>query len=217
MERQFPTEEFFSKLLSETEIQFKKSPIYHKQIKLGKEWNYSVCGTPIVKGSGIFFGINWGGEDGYKPQTQIPDGKGIIKYPFIRKCKPLLEKYIGLDFTSINFNYTNFCFFRSPKEKDLMLEDYELSLPLFEKYIRYIKPPWILSIGGTNFKILDRLGLLKNIQRHFDNQKKFKGHSAHLWDYNIFSVPHPNAQLTSESRNTIWLKVAKEIRNIIDV
>lgn len=205
---------FFAELIADTNEKFRESSIYHKQKTLNKKWNYAICATPITKDSGVIFGINWGGEDGYEAQTTMPTGQGITKYHFIQQSRQFLEKHWGLDITSVNFNYTNLCFFRSPSEKYLLKKDYELSLPLFEKYIRYINPPWLLSIGSSNLKVLDHFGLLKNIHRHFDNQNKFKGHSAQLWDYNIFSVPHPSAHLTNEARQTIWTKVTTEMKKI---
>jgi hypothetical protein len=212
MNDNLPADVFFSELLTDTDKQFKKSPIYQKQLTLGNEWNYSICATPISKGNGIIFGINWGGSGNFLPQTVMPTGDDIADYHFIKQSRQFLEKHWQLDISNINFNYTNLCFFRTPKEKELSSDDYKLSLPLFEKYVRYINPPWLLSIGGTNLKVLSGLGLLKNIQYQFDNEKKFRGYSAQLWDYNIFSVPHPTARLTTEARNTIWTKVTEEMK-----
>jgi len=206
-----PTE-FFDELLCDTDRQFKQSPIYQKQLRRGKQWNYSICATPISKGNGVVFGINWGGSDNFEPQTVMPVDEEISEYRFIKQSRQNLENHWGLDIESINFNYSNLCFFRTPKGKDLSADDFKLSLPLFEKYIRYINPRWILSIGGTNIKVLDSFGALKNIKQHFDNQDKFKGHSGQLWDWNIYSVPHPSARLTSEARQTIWTKVTEEMK-----
>ncbi|HEY8388647.1 MAG TPA: hypothetical protein VIK74_08590, partial [Parasegetibacter sp.] len=122
----------------------------------------SICATPISKDSGIIFGINWGGSGNFLPQTVMPKGNDIADYHFIKQSRQFLEKHWQLDVLNINFNYTNLCFFRTPKEKDLTSDDYKLSLPLFEKYVRYINPPWLLSIGGTNIKVLNNLGMLKN-------------------------------------------------------
>jgi hypothetical protein len=202
---------FFAELLDDTERKYKQSPVYQKQLTLDKQWNYAVCATPIAKRKGVIFGINWGGTDNF-PQTVMPTGGDISDYNFIKQSRQFLEKNWGLDIEKINFNYTNLCFFRTPKAKDLSDEDYKLSLPLFEKYIRYINPPWILSIGGTNFKMLGISGALKNVRQHFDKQGKFKGYSGQLWDWNIFSVPHPSAWLTSDARQTIWDKVTAEMK-----
>lgn len=205
---------FFNELLRETKEQFEKSPVFEKQIRENKLWNYAVCATPIIKNQGVVFGINWGGEG--RAQTEMPSGKGITEYHFIKHTREFLEKYWKLDFEQINFNYTNLCFFRTAKEKDLVEKDYELSLPLFEKYVRYINPPWLLSIGGKNMKVLDKHNKLEHIDRHFDNENKFKGHSAKLWGYDVFSVPHPSAEgITKESRHIIWEKVTESKNKLL--
>lgn len=204
--------EFFYHLLAETKGQFEKSQVFRKQTMLGRKWNYSICATPIQKEKGVIFGINWGAPREFEPQTAMPTGEKILPNRFLQQSKLLLENNLGLKIQSVNFNYTNLCFFRSPKADDLTRADFELSLPLFEKYIRFINPPWLLSIGGTNLKVLNRFGALSNIRRHFDNQNKFKGHSGKLWEYDIFSVPHPSARLTKESRQTIWTSVTQEMK-----
>jgi hypothetical protein len=169
-----PDNIFFSELLIDTDEQFKKSTIYQKQLSLGEQWNYSICATPISKGNGVIFGINWGGSGDFTAGTVMPTGDDIAGYHFIKQSKTFLEKHWQIDISKINFNYTNLCFFRTPKEKDLSFDDYKLSWPLFEKYVDYINPPWLLSIGVTNLKVLNSLNLLKNIQYQFDNEKKIQ-------------------------------------------
>lgn len=142
----------------------------------------------------------------------MPSGKDISNYDFIKRSRQLFEKYWGLDITIPNFNYTNLCSFRSPREDILVDDDYVLSIPLFKKYINYINPPWILSIGVKNINVLKKLGYLENIIPHFDKQKKFKGHSGKLWAWNLFSIPHPNARISPEARQTIWEHITAEKR-----
>src|SRR5690606_12989606 len=95
-----------------------------------------------------------------------------------------------------------------------MKADYQNSLPLFEKYIRYINPPWLLSVGVTNIAKLNSLGVLKEIRQHFDDQKKFSGFSGQLWDWHLFAVPHPGARLTNNSRFRIWERVTEEMKRV---
>lgn len=204
-------QQFFEELLSDTKEAFEKSAICKKQKEIGKQWNYAVCATPIQKEKGILFGINWGGSENFQPQSVMPTGEGIINYHFIKQSRKSLES-LGLDFSILDFNYSNLCSFRTPKERLLELKDYELSIPLFKKYVSHIDPPWMLSIGGKNMKVLDKFGLLSNIERHYDNQNKFRGHSAKLWDWTVYSVPHSSAHLTSESRMVIWNKIINEIK-----
>jgi hypothetical protein len=96
-------------LLRETNEQFKQSPVYQKQHKQNKQLNYSVCATPIFKKKPVLFGINWGGSDIFESQDVTTQFDDITKYPFIKRSQKYLEQ-LGLNFSEINFNYTNLCF-----------------------------------------------------------------------------------------------------------
>jgi len=202
--------EFLSALLSETKEQFKKSPVYEKQYKQKKEANYSVCATPILKHAPVLFGINWGGSDIFESQEVTTQFDDITKYPFIKRSQKYLEQ-LGLSFSEINFNYTNLCFFRSRKAIELEEGDYRLSIPLFEKYVNYINPKWILSIGYKNYEILNKLGFLKSVNIHTDKVSKAQAYSAKLWDRDIYFAPHPNAHFSNEKRNAIWAIITTEL------
>jgi hypothetical protein len=108
-------------------------------------------------------------------------------------------------------------FFRSQKVIELEEHDYRLSIPLFEKYVRYINPNWMLSIGITNFKILDNFELLRNIKPHFGQKGKVIGYSANLWGWNVCFVPHPNAKFTNEARNAIWAIITTELNRKLGI
>lgn len=207
------TDQFFQELLHETQIAFFNSPIYYSQKELGKQWSYSVCGTPIQTGKGILLGINWGADGIHNPQSAIPDGKDIITYKFIERSKDYLLNYLNVNPARINFNYANLCFFRSPKESDLTKRDYELSLPLFKQYVEFIQPPWIFSLGSSNSKWLQQLKKLKKTIEFPDNEGKFKGITGTLWKFPYFSVPHPNARVKSKSREEIWESIGKQFNS----
>lgn len=195
---------FFQNLLFDTEMAFKKSPVFHKQQKNGEHWNYSICGTHLQKSRGILLGINWGCSGNHDAQFEIPNGRDIVTYNFIQRSKPFLEKYLLLDFDNINFNYTNLCFFRTPRIEYLTPEDYEISLPLFQQYTEYINPIWIVSLGNSNTNILSKLGQLSDIKEYYVNEGKHKSVKAKLWGYDYYSVPHPNARVKAKSRNELW-------------
>jgi hypothetical protein len=204
-------EHFFIQLLKETKSKFVKSPIYTKQTELGRQWNYSVCGTPIQKNKQILLGINWGVDGDHEAQKELPHGRDIQHYNFIQRSQPFLEKYLAISLNAVNFNYTNLCFFRSPNASYLSLEDYQNSLPLFKLFADLILPPWIFSLGNSNYQILEQLGQLTNIKKYFDSEKKYYGVTGKLWSYDFYSVPHPNARVKSKSRNEIWELIGKHI------
>jgi hypothetical protein len=203
-------EQFLQQLLTDTKEKFIGSPVFAEQQQLGRQWNYSACGTPIQVGKGILLGINWGVSGDHQPQTEMPDGKDIPTYNFIHRSRQFLETYLRMDFDTMNFNYTNLCFFRTPKEVFLRPRDYENSLPLFKQFVEFVKPNWIFSLSNNNSKILSQYGQLTSCTDFYDNEQKHKGVKANLWGHPYFSVPHPNARVKTKSRNEIWERIGEQ-------
>ena len=201
---------FFESLLNETKEAFHRSPIFERQEKEGKKWSYSVCGTPIQIGKGIIFGINWGVDGEHQPQTKMQDGSDIDTYKFVERSRWYLKEYFLLDINDISFNYTNLCFFRSPGSKDLTDLDYKLSLPLFERYVKFIDPEWILSLGSGSSQILLNNGLLKGDNLFKEGKAKFKASAEKLWGYDFYAVPHPNARVKNDLRKELWAWIGQE-------
>jgi hypothetical protein len=201
--------QFLQRILADTKEMFLDSPVFAQQQQLGRQWNYSACGTPIQVGKGILLGINWGVSGDHKPQIEMPDGKDIPTYNFIHRSRRFLESYLLLDFETMNFNYTNLCFFRTPNENILRPKDYENSLPLFTKFVEFVKPQWIFSLSSKNSKILSQFGQLTDSMDFYDSEQKHKGVKAKLWGYPYFSVPHPNARVKTKSRNEIWERIGE--------
>ena len=192
-------------LLHQVGNQFKQSDIITKQTKGINEWNYALCATPIQKNMGLLLGINWGGKDKFYPiSDDVPTGEDIKEYPFIKRCKGYLQKYLEVDLEKINFNYSNFCFFRSPKVSDLSNNDFSLCKPILKEYINYINPPWILSLGVT---IVDHLPKDINIKPFKTEHKNILGYKGNLFGYNYFILPHPNYPLHNTYRDEIWEEV----------
>lgn len=203
-------EQFLQDLLAYTEEMFLNSPVYATQKQSGCQWSYSVCNTPIQRGKGILLGINWGVSGYHVPQTKMPDGKEITTYNFIYRSREFLERYLLLDFDTLNFNYTNLCFFRTPKESSLHKKDYENSLALFRKFVEFVEPKWIFSLSSNNNKILSQFGHLTDSTDFYDSDNKYKGVKANLWGHSYFSVPHPNARVKAKSRNEIWELIGEQ-------
>lgn len=214
MDNDNPENKFFFELLQETHSKFLESPVYLKQQQENKKWNYSVCGTPIQKNKGILFGINWGADSDHPAQSDMPNGEDVKEYRFMQRSKDYLQNGWISSIETPSYNYTNFCFFRTPRASDLVYDDYLLSSGLFEKYVRFINPPWLLAIGTTSFYKLEDLGILTEIKAFAHG--KARGYAARLWDWNLFAVPHPVARLSNESRKAIWDQVTQELRSRID-
>lgn len=203
-------EEFTAFLLKETEIAYEQSDIKSKSLY------YSVAGTPIIKNKGVLIGLNWGGGGKNDMNSYTPQDLNKLSesrpndYRFIISLFPFLQEYEKLN--SINdINYSNLCFFRSPKVSDLSPHDWELSGKLFESYINYIQPPWILftSIGRKPISILrnqDDIDIKE--QKDFNQGNKtftaYKGLYRQL--FKLFTVPYPYQAggISDNTRRQIW-------------
>jgi hypothetical protein len=187
---------------------------YQKQTRL--KWGISVCGTPIQVGEGMILGINWGGggpsdEYAYESQYKMPTRSEFqhdLKngdYGFLIRSRNNLKEYLKLDIESGKFNYTNLCLFRSPGQKDLLMEDYESCFKTFKFLVREISPLWIISLGTANIERLKALDLTFSPQMKFSGRAK--GCTGKLLDRSFYCVPHPNAHLSKSDRDSVWQDV----------
>jgi hypothetical protein len=199
---------FFESLLEETNKVYQNSPIKKRQDKLEKNWNYAICDTPIQKNTGIIFGLNWGG-DNHKPQSEYPVKEKNRNWIFIKNSLSYIKKHLNIDSIS-EINYTNLCFFRTPKINYLIDEDWEKSMPLFKKYVEYINPPWTLLLGTTGIEKLKRYCQITNldcIEIKSEGKRTF-GYIGKLFDkYPLYCVPHPQNKIPTEIRSAVWDKV----------
>jgi len=198
-------EKFFYELLDETGKVFRSSPVEKYQIENSKNWNYSVCETPIIKNTGLIFGLNWGGDD-IDAQSVYPEADKERKWNFMSNSSAYFKKYLGI--TDIKqVNYSNLCFFRSPNVKYLKTADWDLALPLFKKYVEFIEPTWAVLLGKKGVSILKRNGHLTNLERIVVKGEKRRsfGYKGILFNkYPFFCVPHPQAHISSEVRDSLW-------------
>jgi hypothetical protein len=195
-------EQFFYYLLEKAKIAFYLSPISQKQFSF---WGASVCDTQIKKNQPILAGINWGGKKDYGFQTTYPLVDKTRKYNFLRKVPQLLREHFGIEKID-DINYCNVCFFRTPSEELLETKDWELSIPLFEEYVKYINPNYVIILGRTPIIMLKKLNKIDDIERKFVGvRKNYRVYTGKLFGiYNLFGFPHPNTQIDNESLSKIW-------------
>jgi len=201
----------FDDLLALAEDAFNKSDLRKSNFGI------SICGTPIQEGKPIIIGINWGGggkadKSEYFVQKKMPSKDDFInkyhngEYNFLRRSATLLKDYFDLEISQGNFNYTNLCFFRTPKASDLTFDDKMSCLPIFEKFVKSVKPEWILSLGNSNIPFLQ-----PEITEYYEANTEgtaHKGYGGNLWGFRFYCVPHPRARkLTNELRNAIWQNI----------
>ncbi|MEE9363691.1 MAG: hypothetical protein V3U92_13915 [Cellulophaga sp.] len=199
-------EDFFNQLLVETKKQFQISPVRNYQINNNKNWNYAVCETPIQKEKPIIFGLNWGGND-ISAQTVHPEfEKEKRDWSFHNNIKHYLQDYLHISNIE-ELNYSNLCFFRTPNTSYLKNEDWKLSFPLFEAYVNYIKPEFLILLGSVGWSKLKSFGVISNEKKLIFNgikKRSFGYYGEFLGAYKIGCVPHPQAHISSEARKFIW-------------
>jgi hypothetical protein len=205
-------EDFFEFLLAETASKYSISPIRKEELF------FSVCGTSIEKGKGVLFGLNWGGSDKFRPyypQSSMPNSDSLKHddpdtYLFINKLLPNLTNFKKIK--SINeINYTNLCFFRSKKIRDLQVQDWENSAGLFKLLIEYIDPPWIIftSIGKSSVSRLWNTPEVR-ITSSNDFRQDDRIFTAYMGEYQnsipLFTVPYPYLAggISDDTRLKIW-------------
>jgi len=139
---------------------------------------------------------------------EMPSGFNIQDYDFIGDSAGFLQKYFAIDTSMPDFNYTNLCFFRTPSIKYLSAKDYKLSLPLFEEYVAYVQPPYLLSIGTGNFDVLRKQKRIAEWKQTDVASAPMQGIAARYNGIKSLFVPHPQARLTNEHRAELWRQTA---------
>ncbi len=175
--------------------------------------SYAVCDTPIMKGKGIIFGLNWG-DASKEAQTKYPVLEKERNWHFMRGSLPYFKNYLGIESVS-EVNYSNLCFLRTANIAELTYDNWKQALPLFKEYVEYIKPSWLLMLGVTGISVLNSHNELTEHERHdvVGNRGRVFGHTAKLYGrYDLYAVPHPQSKISKEGRRAIWESVMKEFK-----
>jgi len=201
-------EDFFYDLLKKTEVVFKQSAT--RKMYPEENWNFAICETPIQKGKGLFFGLNWGG-DNIDQQSVYPPKHKDRNWKFVTQSRPFFKEYFDADIEDLN--YSNLCFFRSPDMNSFEGSDWDLALPLFKEYVDFVEPSWSLMLGKPPSRLNNHI---KGYERHVvineSNDRRVFGYTGKLFGAIPFgSVPHTESQISTEARHEIWSKVKNYI------
>ena len=198
--------QFFNYLLNKTRLVFHKSSTYRKYGD--KNWNFAICETPIQKSKGIFFGLNWGG-DNIDVQTKYPDLQKERNWNFVSHSRRYFRDYLNTEIEQLN--YSNLCFFRSLYAHQIEHDNWSLAIPLFQEYVDYIKPPWTLLLGNIEQLKQNHISNQKPITV-WDSKNKLNVHGCTgilFGKYPFGAVPHPQAHISTEARHAVWQSVVK--------
>jgi hypothetical protein len=173
----------------------------------------SLCATPITPGKPVILGINWGGgsesdDHIYQNQTKMPAKEDFIidDYPFLIRSEKLFADILKLDIGKGEYNYTNLCLFRSPDISSLIPKDFLDCALILREYVKYIKPPYILSMGNSNKKYLQPGN--PEFELIDLGEKGQKGWRGNVWGNKFYCVPHPQSRfLNDKQRHEIWKSV----------
>ena len=193
--------EFFDQLIEKTSLAYKKSPVYEKHGH--KNWNYAICDTPIKKGKDLLFGLNWGGNN-HPAQKSMPKNYDR-NFSYAKHADRYLNKYLDINLEDLN--YSNLCFFRTPKSNLLEKKDWELSLPLFKEYVEFIKPPRSIMFGKPNNLLRENIKELNSVEFNQSKKKAFAYTGLLFGKYPFASVPHPSSTVTNEGRHFLWSEI----------
>lgn len=89
-----------------------------------------------------------------------------------------------------------------------------MTIPLFKRYVEYIEPPHAIMIGSPNQLPPTDYSFRKRIDHLAEGRKKSAfAHTGLLFKkFKLVSLPHPQAQIATESRKFLW----KETKKFID-
>ena len=207
-------EQFFYELLEKTRLVYQNTPVYKKYGAI-KNWHYAICDTPIQKGKGVFFGLNWGGKN-HQAQTVHPTEDYVRNWPLAKHANHYLEKH--LDTSLEKLNYSNICFFRTPTAKYLTYQDWQLAIPLFKEYVEYISPPWALMLGSPKILNESQFTQRKRLEFKAANSKRrsFAYVGLLFGKYPFGAVPHSAARCSPETHNVLWEKMYLELQMLIN-
>ncbi len=193
-------------LLKEIEAAYEESGI-----KETAGLNYSLITGSLQKNQPLIIGFNWGASDTeYKPQNNIEvEDLCLENLGSMKRIIPFCKKYFGEDFLD-KASQTNYCFFRSKSERDIVEKDLELCRPIFDKLIMLLMPSIVLCFSGQLREYLCNSNRVDHIEKRgfpFKRGSKDVTCYAARGFFNgakIVFLPHPNFPIPGKTRNEAW-------------
>ena len=203
---------FFERIRGQVAAAFAKSDVYVRQREIGKQWNYSICGLPLVPGNPLLLGLNWGANPSVAHAAQItmPGDEAyaeVANYRFVARSAALLRRHVG-DIQSLN--YLNVLPFRSPDIQALTRRDWELGInAFFFETVDYLRPPVTVVLGTSAVsELAAHMNLRCDTIAVSDGGRQARAYVGTMAtkrdSYKFVALPHPNNALTSGARAELW-------------
>ncbi len=199
-------QKFFSELLDRTANAYENSEIKSKKLY------YSVCATPLYQNSTLILGFNWGAGKNKinKAQTEMDTNTFTnLDLGSLKRTLNFFTQYLP-DENQDAFVQSNYCFFRSKKEKDISHHDLALTKELFDSLVEYLHPNKVISFSSKLKKYFENKSKLTSINSITikSGRINFCAAKAILSSKGdtipILFLPHPNYPITSEARHAAW-------------
>ena len=204
----------FEDLLNEVKEAYAKSSLKDSG------YNYSLVGTQIKINQPLIIGLNWGGgkteaqtrksyEEYIEKDVKFQNVKDIGS---LSRIKTYLKDNSTIDYEKSHIGWTNYCFFRTPNESELMKnpEDLKLTNDIFLKLLNIIKPSMILSFSSklrdyvNNNDEINFNNIKEYIAKNEKGENKYYGLIGELNDIPFYSLPHPEARVGNVARDSAW-------------
>ncbi|HRH02328.1 MAG TPA: hypothetical protein PLN13_06460 [Bacteroidia bacterium] len=201
-------EKIFSVILNETKLAYESSSLSNSG------WFYSIASTRIFDNCTLLIGLNWGvGKEPHEPQKSMP----IKSFDELYSIKGELGSFSRLhgrlktylkpeDFNKIV--QSNFCFFRTPSDRELLPEHIKLTIPIFNKLINEVRPRQILCFSKIAYNYLISTNYEPLFKKEIKSNKKTlfveKGYLNRNERVKIYFLPHPNSKFTRPALDEAW-------------
>jgi hypothetical protein len=206
-------------LLIATEQQFNRSRIKAAAEQAGKKWMYNIAATRITPQNPLILGFNWGAEEKER-YTPVLEDKTFLNslnandLGSMKRLRRHLVQYLHMDDDAMeNVGQSNYCFFRSKSDGEIVKSDLELCRPLFEKLLEIARPSMILSFSNRLRDYLLGENRVSDVMRQpvptenpsKRNYRACKGFlEVHGSTIPIYFLPHPNYRLSGVARDAAW-------------
>ena len=213
--------EKLERLLLKLETAHKQSDSKKHYTKTLK-WGYELIQSYLEESQPLIIGFNWGVDntwDNYKQGIAYEHQNKIEQMKFTEVYKGSLQRAMNmakLYFSDISFekgSHSNFCFFRSEKENQIIESDIKLCEPIFKEMIDIVNPSVVFCFSDKARKYLFKSDLLQDYHEqrfYLEESKSCLSAKAKLHNgTKIFFLPHPNRPIKKELRNQAWEFCAK--------